>query len=151
MMNIKSGEVILALLFIVYLIIGTKTPLFIANLVNTIMGKFILLFIVIIFFIYANPIVSVLLLVVIYELINRSAQYVNTSYQQGLRTLEQYPKDTTLIYCQDNTLKEFQKTLEQDIVEKMAPVCGVNNTLITSTSSYIPMIEKDGNAAPVNY
>jgi hypothetical protein len=150
-MNFKSGEIILSLLFVVYLLIGTKTPLFIANGVNTMMGKFVLLFIAILFFMYANPIVSVLLLVVIYELIIRSKQYVNTSYQQGLKTLAQFPVDTTLIYCQDNTLKEFQKTLEQDIVEKMAPVCGINNTLVTSTSSYSPMIEQDGNAAPVNY
>jgi hypothetical protein len=144
-MNFKGGEVILTLLFIVYLIIGTKTPLFIANFVNTVTGKFALLFIAILFFMYANPIVSVLLLIVIYELINRSNQYVNTSYQTGLQSLAQYPVDTKLVYYPNNTLKEIPVTLEQDIVEHMAPICSTNNMMLSS--SYIPMIENDGNAA----
>jgi hypothetical protein len=97
---------------------------------------------------YANPIVSVLLLVVIYELIIRSKQYINTSYQQGLRTLPQYPVDTTLIYCPDNTMKEIPRTLEQDVVEQMAPLCSTNNPMLKA--SYKPMIENDGNAAPIN-
>lgn len=147
MMNFKSGEIILSILFVVYLLIGTKTPLFIANRVNTMIGKFVLLFVAILFFMYANPIVSVLLLIVIYELIIRSKQYVNTTYQQGLRTLAQYPVDTTLIYCPDNTMKEVPRTLEQDVVEQMAPLCSTNNQMLTA--SYKPMLENDGNAAPV--
>lgn len=147
MMNLKSGEIILSILFVVYLLIGTKTPIFIANGVNTVIGKFILLFIAIIFFLYANPIVSILLLIVIYELIIRSKQYVSTSYQQGLKTLEQYPVDTTLIYCPDNTMKEVPRTLEQDVVEQMAPLCSTNNQMLSA--SYKPMVENDGNAAPV--
>jgi hypothetical protein len=146
-MNLKSGEIILSILFIVYLLIGTKTPLFIADGVNTMMGKFVLLFIAIIFFIYANPIVSVLLIVVIYELIIRSKQYVNTTYQQGLQTLAQYPEDTTLIYCPDNTLKEVPRTLEQDVVEQMAPICNTNNQMMTA--SYKPVVESVKNAASV--
>ena len=148
MMNFKSGDIILSLLFVVYLLIGTKTPLFIANGVNTMMGKFVLLFIAIFFFMYANPIVSVLLLIVIYELIIRSKQYVNTSYQQGLKSLAQFPVDTTLIYCPDNTMKEIPRTLEQDVVEQMAPLCSTNNQMLKA--SYKPMLESDGNAAPVN-
>jgi hypothetical protein len=146
-MNLKSGEIILSILFVVYLLIGTKTPIFIANGVNSVIGKFILLFIAIIFFLYANPIVSILLLIVIYELIIRSKQYVNTSYQQGLKTLEQYPVDTTLIYCPDNTMKEVPRTLEQDVVEQMAPLCSTNNQMLSP--SYKPMVENDGNAASV--
>lgn len=147
MMNFKSGEIILSILFVVYLLIGTKTPLFIANGVNTMIGKFVLLFIAILFFMYANPIVSVLLLVVIYELIIRSKQYINTSYQQGIKTLAQFPVDTTLIYCPDNTMKEIPRTLEQDVVEQMAPLCSSNNPMLKA--SYKPFVESDGNAAPV--
>ena len=148
MMNFKSGEIILSILFVVYLLIGTKTPLFIANGVNTMIGKFVLLFIVILFFIYANPIVSILLLIVVYELIIRSKQYINTSYQQGLNTLSQFPIDTTLIYCPDDTMKAIPRTLEQDVVEQMAPLCSTNNQMLKAT--YKPLIESGGNAATVN-
>jgi hypothetical protein len=146
-MNFKGGEIILTLLFVVYLIIGTKTPIFIANGVNSAMGKFVLLFIVILFFTYSNPVVSVLLLVVIYELIIRSNQYVNTSYQVGLKSLAQYPPDTKLSYYPDNTLKEIPMTLEQYVVEQMAPICSTNNRLLIAP--YNPVLEDVKNAVPV--
>ena len=146
-MNFKGGEIILTLLFVVYLIIGTKTPIFIANGVNSAMGKFVLLFIVILFFTYSNPVVSVLLLVVIYELIIRSNQYVNTSYQAGLKSLAQYPADTKLSYYPDNTLKEIPMTLEQYVVEQMAPICSTNTRLLIAP--YNPVLEDGKNAAPV--
>jgi hypothetical protein len=139
-MNFKSGEIILIILFVVYLIIGTKTPLFIANVVNSIMGKFVLLFIVILFFMYANPIVSVLLVVVVYELIVRSNQYVNTSYQTGLNRLAQHPGDTEL--------NEIPATLEQEIVKQMAPICSTDTQMLPA--SYKPFIQDDRYVYPVN-
>jgi len=139
-MNFKSGEIILSILFVVYLIIGTKTPLFVANGVNSLMGKFVLLFIAILFFMYANPIVSVLLVVVIYELIVRSSQYVNTSYQTGLKGLTQYPVD--------NKNNEIPRTLEQDVVEQMAPICSTNTQMLPA--SYQPFMQDDRYAYPVN-
>jgi len=142
-MNFKGGEIILTLVFIVYLIIGTKTPISIAKGVNTAIGKFVLLFIVIIFFMYANPVVSVLLLVVIYELIVRSNQYTNTSHQTGLNQV-----DTKLSYYPNNTLKEIQMTLEQSVVEQMSPLCPTNNKMLIAP--YTPMLGDDRNAAPVN-
>jgi len=138
MTNFKSGEIILTLLFIVYIIIGTKTPPFIANFVNTITGKFALLFIVILFFMMANPIVCAILLVVIYELINRSKP-VNTN------SLAQFPPDTPTVYYPDNTLKELQMTLEQNIVQKMTSMTSINNNITNMLeSSYTPMLENIG-------
>jgi hypothetical protein len=140
MMILKSGEIVLVLLFVVYLIIGTKTPLFIANGVNTLMGKFVLLFIALLFFMYASPIVSVLLLVVIYELIIRSNQYVNTTYQTGLNALSQSPVD--------NALNEIPNSLEQEVVGQMAPLCSTNTQMLPA--SYKPFIQDDRYNYPVN-
>ena len=44
-------------------------------------------------------------------------------------------------------MKEVPRTLEQDVVEQMAPLCSTNNQMLTA--SYKPMVENDGNAAPV--
>jgi len=143
-MKLNTSDIVLSIFFIVYLLIGTKTPLVIANGVNTIIGKFVLLFMAIIFILYANPIVSILFIIVVYELIIRSKTYIQTTYQQGLKTLAQYPEDTTLIYCPDNTLKEIPRTLEQDVVELMAPICASNTPLMKA--SYTPMLEDVRNA-----
>jgi len=140
----NTSDVVLSIFFIVYLLIGTKTPLIIANSVNTVIGKFVLLFMAILFIIYASPVVSILFIVVIYELIIRSKTYIQTNYQQGLKTLAQYPEDTTLIYCPDNTLKEVPRTLEQDVIEQMVPPCASNTPLMKA--SYQPMLEDAKNA-----
>ena len=140
----NTSDVVLSIFFIVYLLIGTKTPLIIANSVNTVIGKFVLLFMAILFIIYASPIVSILFIIVIYELIIRSKTYIQTNYQQGLKSLAQYPEDTTLIYCPDNTLKEVPRTLEQDVIEQMVPPCASNTPLMKA--SYKPMLEDANNA-----
>jgi hypothetical protein len=140
----NTSDVVLSIFFIVYLLIGTKTPLIIANSVNTVIGKFVLLFMAILFIIYASPIVSILFIIVIYELIIRSKTYVQTNYQQGLKSLAQYPEDTTLIYCPDNTLKEVPRTLEQDVIDEMVPPCASNTPLMKA--SYKPMLEDAKNA-----
>ena len=95
-----------------------------------------------------NVVFNLLYIIVIYELIIRSKQYINTSYQQGIKTLAQFPVDTTLIYCPDNTMKEIPRTLEQDVVEQMAPLCSSNNPMLKA--SYKPFVENNGNASTVN-
>jgi hypothetical protein len=45
-------------------------------------------------------------------------------------------------------MKEIPRTLEQDVVEQMAPICNTNNQMMKA--SYKPMVENVGNAASVN-
>jgi uncharacterized membrane protein len=66
-------ELILSILFILYLILGFKTPESIANLVDTVFGKCILFIVVIYLFLHCNPILAILSLFVAFDLIRRSS------------------------------------------------------------------------------
>ena len=78
------GQSILCLLFVLYLIMGYKTPENIANWVDTFYGKTLIFFIVILLFCYANPVLAVLGFFVAFELIRRS------SIATGLNSLKKY-------------------------------------------------------------
>ena len=54
------GELILVILFIIYLIMGYKTPEPVAGLVDTLGGKIVIFIIVIYLFMHSNPILAVL-------------------------------------------------------------------------------------------
>jgi hypothetical protein len=67
------SELVLVILFIIYIILGLKTPEPIANLVDTLVGKIAIMVIVIYLFMHANPILAVLSLYVAFDLIRRSS------------------------------------------------------------------------------
>ena len=67
------GELVLIILFIIYLIMGYKTPERVANLIDTLAGKIVIFVVVIYLFMNANPILAVLSLFVAFDLIRRSS------------------------------------------------------------------------------
>ena len=80
----KTGELLLGILFAVYLIMGYPTPEPLANLVDTVVGKIFIFMIIIALFMYANPILAVLSLFVAFDLVRRS------SIITGIDSLKKY-------------------------------------------------------------
>ena len=58
------GELILVIIFIIYLIMGYSTPEPVAALVDTVVGKIVIVIIIIYLFMFSNPILAVLALLV---------------------------------------------------------------------------------------
>ena len=80
----NMSQLALAILFIVYLIMGYKTPEPVANVVDTLVGKIVILITVVALFMHANPILAVLSLFVAFDLIRRS------SAATGIDALKKY-------------------------------------------------------------
>ena len=78
------GELTLAILFIIYLIMGYKTPEPVATVIDSIVGKIVIMLIVIYMFMYTHPILAVLALFVAFDLIRRS------SVTTGIDALKRY-------------------------------------------------------------
>jgi len=110
------GQLLLTILFIIYLIMGYSTPEPIANLVDTMVGKIAIFAIVIYLFLYTNPILAVLGLFVAFDLIRRSAMTT------GIDALAAYLPTEEKKFSQFTAYNQFPYTLEQEIVKKMAPV-----------------------------
>ena len=136
------GELILVILFIIYLIMGYKTPEPIASLVDSLGGKIVLFIIVIYLFMHCNPILAVLALFVAFDLIRRS------SVATGIDALKRYAPSEEKKSSQFTAFNQFPYTLEQEVVKKMAPIIQSSSSL--SPPSYKPLLENLYDASPLN-
>jgi hypothetical protein len=143
------GELVLFILFVIYLVMGYQTPESVAKVVNSMIGKLLLFFIVLYLFLYKNPVLAVLSLLVAFDLIRRSKYYntdAATRIEQILNPgctdgpgMSQYP------FTKYN---QFPYTLEQEVVKKMAPI--VQSGSVLTQANFKPYLENDHDASPVN-
>ena len=127
------GELVLAILFIVYLVMGYKTPEPIANVIDTLVGKILIFIIVIYLFSNANPILAVLALFVAFDLIRRS------SMATGLDALQRYAPSEIKKSSQFTAYNQFPYTLEQEVVAKMAPIAHSGSSI--NQASYKSLLD----------
>ena len=73
----NMGQLILSILFLIYLIMGYNTPLSLAELVDTPVGKIAVVIVALCILSTTNPVLGVLALFVAYELIRRSSVALN--------------------------------------------------------------------------
>ena len=136
------GQLILVILFIIYLIMGYKTPEPIANMIDSLAGKIVIFIIVIYMFMHTHPILAVLALFVAFDLIRRS------SVTTGIDALKRYAPSEEKKMSQFSAFNQFPYTLEQEVVKKMAPIVRSGSTL--SKPSYKPLLDNLYDASPIN-
>ena len=136
------GELILIILFIIYLIMGYKTPEPIASMIDSLAGKIVIVIIVIYMFMHTHPILAILALFVAFDLILRS------SMATGIDALKRYAPSEERKSSQFSAFNQFPYTLEQEVVKKMAPIVQSGSSL--SKPSYKPLLENLYDASPIN-
>jgi hypothetical protein len=136
------GELVLVVLFIIYLIIGLKTPEPVAGIIDTLVGKIVIFIIIIYLFMHANPILAVLALFVGFDLIRRS------SMATGIDALQKFAPSEEKKSSQFTAFNQFPYTLEQEVVAKMAPVMKSGSSL--TQSPYKPLLDNLYDAAPLH-
>jgi hypothetical protein len=136
------GELVLVILLIIYMILGLKTPEPIANLIDTLVGKIVIIVVVIYLFMHANPILAVLALLVAFDLMRRS------SMATGLDALQKFAPSEEKKSSQFTAFNQFPYTLEQEVVAKMAPIMKSGSSL--TQASYKPLLDNLYDASPLN-
>ena len=136
------GELVLVILFIIYLIMGYKTPEPIASMIDSIVGKIVIFVIVIYMFIHTHPVLAVLALFVAFDLIRRS------SVTTGIDALQKYAPSEEKKMSQFSAFNQFPYTLEQEVVKQMAPIIRSGSTL--SKPSYKPLLDNLYDASQIN-
>jgi hypothetical protein len=136
------GELILIILFIIYLIMGYETPEPIASMIDSLAGKIVIVIIVIYMFMHTHPILAILALFVAFDLIRRS------SMTTGIDALKRYAPSEQRKSSQFSAFNQFPYTLEQEVVKKMAPILQSGSSL--SKPSYHPLLENLYDASPIN-
>jgi hypothetical protein len=133
------GEFILVILLVLYLVLGLKTPQPLANLIDNIFAKIIICLIVLYLFMHAHPLLATLALFVAFNLIINSNMN-NYAMQNFL------PSEANKM-GQFTAFNQFPYTLEQEVVNKMAPIV-ISGTTLTQ-ASYHPNIENIHDATKI--
>lgn len=137
----NMGELALAILFIVYLILGFRTPDAIAGMVDSLIGKIVMFVVVIYLFLHANPLLAVLALFVAVDLVR------GASVATGIDALKKFAPSEEKRTSQFTAYNQFPYTLEQEVVAKMAPMVSAGSSL--TQASYKPMLDNLYDASPV--
>jgi hypothetical protein len=138
----NMGELALAILLIVYLVLGFRTPDVVAGMVDTLVGKIVMFVVVIYLFLHANPLLAVLALFVAFDLMRRS------SVATGIDALQKFAPSEEKRSSQFTAYNQFPYTLEQEVVAKMAPMVSAGSSL--TQASYKPLLDNLYDASPVN-
>jgi hypothetical protein len=133
-------QLVLAVLFLIYLVMGYKMPENVANAIDTTMGKVIIVIVALMLFAYSNPILGVLALIVAYQLIRSS------SVKTGMAGLEEYYPTEQKKWSPFTPTHQFPYTLEQEMVKKMTSQ-KFNTTYVKMP--YRPTLEDNHNASPL--
>lgn len=119
------GQLLLIILFSIFLISGYEIPLNLANFARTNHGKIIIVLISLSLTLFSNPILGIVSLIVAFDIIRRS----NNDYQQMKKFIPSEDKKSDHY----NVLNDFSYTLEEEMVKRMAPLIITNATLDTPT------------------
>jgi hypothetical protein len=110
----NMSQLMLVVLFIIYLVIGLQMPDPLATVIDSPVGKIIVSLIALLLFGYSNPILGVLGIMVAYQLIKSSSE------KTGMAALEKYYPTEEKKWSPFNAIHQFPYTLEQEVVKQMA-------------------------------
>jgi len=139
--SLSNLEVSILVIFAFYLATPVQTPEMLTPFVDaplSMLGMFIL---AIYLFFNANPLVAILYIFVAYELLRR------TSNITGRAELVRYTPSQIKKDAQMKAMNPTKaRSLEEDVVEQMAPV-GHSDVSVYTTTSFKPVAEKIGTAS----
>ena len=136
------GQLLLSILFIIYIIMGYEVPEPVAGMIDTMIGKIVVVIVAISLFAYANPVLAILGLYVAYDIIKKSSQTTGTFALNNYLPSEEHKMSQFTAYNQ------FPYTLEQEIVKKMAPIN--KSGFMDGPASYKPFLEELHDASPIS-
>lgn len=138
-------QLTLVILFIIYLLTGSETPESVANIVDTMAGKIVVMMVALMLFAYSNPILGVLGLLVAYNVLKNASM---SSSLMITPSLDSYYPTEQKVWSPFTPTHQFPYTLEQEVVKEMAP--HKFNTVYESPS-FKPALDDIHDAASVNY
>jgi len=116
--SVPPNELILFILFVLYVIFPMDMPLMIASWIDSALGMLVLFVFTVYLFIYGNPVLGVLFIFVAYELIRRSA---NVTARTAIIQYTPSQEKKDVVFASLNAPLE-KKTLEEEMVEIRAPI-----------------------------
>jgi len=129
-------EIILFIIFVLYIVFPFDTPPSIAYMVDSPLGMISIFCITVYLFFYTNPVLGILYIFVAYELLRRSS---NVTGRTAIieYTPSQAKKDVELKHMNP----PVEKTLEEEIIDVRAPV-GKSSSVEIVNSDFKPVADR---------
>jgi hypothetical protein len=140
-------DIVLLIVFIVYLVFPVSTPLWLVPYIDSPMGLVAIFFAALALFLYTSPILAVVFLFVAYELLRRN--HYNAPHSQipsGTQYMaNRIPASTPTQDQKNQELRDMnpaqQKSLEEEVVAQKAPIVGAGSSIVVS-QSFLPVADK---------
>jgi len=155
--NLKPLDIVLAVVFVLYIIMPVETPPLIAIAIQSPLGMLSLFVVALVLFVYTNPLLAVIFIFVAYELMHRSQLVLQNQLPQNKMMGNSYSMPSTVSVSsatatQYSSPEQLQihasRTLEEDVVKEMAPI-GYSDPAMYVATSYQPIREPVGSASLV--
>jgi hypothetical protein len=112
----NQHQLILLVVFILYILLNVQTPNMLATLIDNIYGNVVVVLMALFILTHMNPIVGVVALYAAYELIQRS------SVTTGSAAIRRYLPTEIKKGKHFSAFNQFPVTLEEEVVKQMAPL-----------------------------
>ncbi len=139
----EPSEIVLGILMIIFLFMGYKIPSSISYVIDSFMGKIVMILIVVYMFMYTNPILAVLAVFVVLNIMMNGNNMIFSNTQSI-----QYAPSEENKASQFTKFNQFPYTLEQEMVKKMAPIAKHGSSL--KKVGYKPLLENTYDASPIS-
>jgi len=137
----SSVEIALFVIFVIYIILPIRTPMYLAPFIESPFGLILLFLITLSLFLYTHPILAIIYIFVAYELLRRSAKIPGRAH-----IAESTPSEVKRAVEMNAMNPPVKETLEEQVIEKMAPI-GKSDPSIYTPTSYKPIAENVGSAS----
>jgi hypothetical protein len=141
--SLSQMEMGMLVLFVLFLVFDVYPPEAIAAYIDTSIGMVVILLTALYVFMNYSPVVGTVFLLVAYEIVRRAAR-VNNRVPMMLHTPSQDKKDAELAEMNPTQ----PTTLEEEMVEKMAPV-GKSSIISYTMSEFKPVASDVHNASAI--
>ena len=138
----KPSQLILGIIFVIYILLNVQTPLFLATAIDNLFGKVVVVAIAALIFVKTNPVVGVLGFVVAYQLIKTASVTSGTyamkhflpSEANKMSEMQSFNEESVVPMATEstsavqtasangNTMTNTAGSLEAEMVSKMAPL-----------------------------
>lgn len=125
-------QLVLVILFILYILLDVKTPENLAYLFDNMYGQLFLILGALAIFLNSHPVVGVLGFFVAYEIIRRS------SVSTGTYAMEQYMPTEEKKSDEMQEMNTYKKTVEEEVIDNMIPLVGPPDNTVPS---YKPVLD----------
>ena len=143
----KPSQLILGIIFVLYILLNVHTPPVLAGAIDNIFGKFLVVVIAAVIFMKTNPVIGVLGFVVAYQMIKTAGLTTGTyAMKHYLSSESSKMQEMQSFNVQSPEAKD--ESLESEMVAKMAPIVMSGGS--DSGLNYSPVLAAQHSATPLH-